>query len=219
MVEWFIMTQREMEMVKKGDCINNPITGERVEFLQTSEDTDGGMLQIMLTARPSKYVGAQLVHPVQEVRFNVKSGTLKVNVAGDEHVLTSGQELVIPRDTPHAWWNGGEDDLKTLIEFHPALQMEDLFTTLFALARAGKTNKMGVPNLFQMAAMSRKYKYEVFLARPSLRIQKLIFLSTAWLAWLIGYQADYPYQRDTIVLESGTVEGELATVPVDNRCS
>ena len=32
-------------MARKGDVIENPVTGERITFLETSESTDGGLLR------------------------------------------------------------------------------------------------------------------------------------------------------------------------------
>jgi hypothetical protein len=92
------------------------------------------------------------------------------------------------------WWNGGTDDLKALVEFRPALQMEDFLSTLFALARAGKTNRMGVPNLLQIAVLNRKYQHEIYLAKPPIPVQKTLFRSIAWIGLLLEYKADFNYQ-------------------------
>jgi hypothetical protein len=35
-------------MSKKGDVIENPITGEKIVFLQTSKDTNGEILELDL---------------------------------------------------------------------------------------------------------------------------------------------------------------------------
>jgi hypothetical protein len=205
-------------MAYKDECIYNPVTGERIMFLQTAEDSDGGLLQILLNSKPNNYIGPSLIHPIQEVRLLVRSGTMRIKVNEEEQQLSIGQEHVVPRSTPYTWWNGGNDELVTLIEFKPALQTEDYYTSLFALAKAGKTNQQGVPNLLQTAVMARKYRYEVFLAKPSVATQKLLLNSIAWLGMLLGYHADHPYQHETIVLEPGRSNGGSATVAVEERC-
>ncbi len=204
-------------MVKRGDCINNPVTGERIQFLQTAEDTDGGLLKLMVTVKPDSVRRAALVHPVQVVHFSVSSGTLNLITGNVEHRLSGGQVIEIPCGTPYSWWNGGEDELISTIEFQPALNTEDVFMSLFALAMDGKTDTKGMPNFLQSAVISRKYKHEVYMAKPSIKIQKLISVLTAWLGRLLGYKADYPYQP-TIVLETSSKNGELAPVPIENRC-
>jgi quercetin dioxygenase-like cupin family protein len=204
-------------MVKKGDRIENPITGETMEFLQTAEDTDGGLLQLMLTVKPHGFVAAPHIHPVQEERFVVKSGTLRLKIGEDEALYTSGQTGLVPRGIPHVWWNGGADELKAVVEFKPALQIEDIFVSLFALARAGKTNQSGMPNLFRIAVIGRKYQHEIYLAKPSIATQKILFRSIAWIGRLLGYKADYPYQQLPQERQSMPVDAELATVPIKNK--
>jgi mannose-6-phosphate isomerase-like protein (cupin superfamily) len=204
-------------MVKKGDVIENPITGERMEFLQTAEDTEGGLLQLMLTVRPNGFVAAPHIHPVQEERFMVKSGTLRLRVGDEECLLTGGQTGLVTRGMPHVWWNGGADELIALVEFRPALQIEDIFSSLFALARAGKTNKMGLPNLIQIAVTIRKHQHEIYLAKPSITVQKILFRSIASIGLLLGYQADVPYQPVPPSKSSLPDDAELATVPIKSK--
>jgi len=193
-------------MVKRGDVLENPNTGERLEFLQTSEDTDGGLLQVMLTVKPSGIIAAPHIHPVQEERLIVQSGTLRLVVNGEESLLGSGQVGVAARGLPHVLWNSGEDQLKLLVEFRPALQMEDILTSLFELGRVGRTNQAGVPNLLQVAVMLRKHQHELYLAKPSINIQKILFWSLAWLGQLLGYRADYDYC---------SIPSEMKSLPVD----
>jgi quercetin dioxygenase-like cupin family protein len=203
-------------MVKRGDIIENPITGEKMEFIQTSEDTDGSLLQLILTVKPNGFVAAPHIHPIQEERFLVKAGTLRLKAGDAESLLGNGREASIPRGTPHGWWNAGADELKAVVEFRPALQTEDLFSTLFALARAGKTNKMGLPDLLQIAVLNRKYQYEIYLAKPSIPVQKLLFRSIAWIGLLLGYQADFPSQPSQPG-RTMPLDAELATVPIENN--
>jgi quercetin dioxygenase-like cupin family protein len=204
-------------MVKRGDVIENPITGEKMEFLKTADDSEGGLLQILLTVKPKGFVAAPHIHPLQEERFVVKSGTLRLRVGDEESLLSNGQVGLIQRGTPHVWWNGGTDELRALVEFRPALQIEDFFYSLFALAGAGKTNRVGVPNLLQIAVMARKYPHEIYLAKPSIAVQKILFRSIAWIGLLLGYQADYPYRSLSPVIGSMPADAELATVPIKNK--
>ncbi len=204
-------------MVKRDDVIENPITGEKMEFLQTSEDTDGSLLQLILTVKPNGFVATPHIHPIQEERFMVKTGTLRLRIGDDESLLSSGQEGLVPRGIPHVWWNGGADEMKALVEFRPALHTEDFFSALFALARAGRTNRMGMPNLLQIAVMNRKYQHEVYLAKPSIAVQKILFRSIAWIGLLLGYQADFPYRQVPAEKKSTSVDAELATVPIESK--
>ena len=61
----------------------------------------------------------------------------------EESLLSTGQESLVPCGTPHVWWNGGSDEMKALVEFRPALQIEDFFSALFALAAGWKNQPRG----------------------------------------------------------------------------
>jgi len=181
-------------VVRAGDVIENPRSGERMEFIKTAEDTGGALLQLVLTVKPGGAVAAPHIHPRQEERFQVRSGTLRLRTNGEERLLRPGQEGVVPAGSPHVWWNEGADELEALVEFRPALRFEDVISTIFALARDGKTDNKGVPNLLQIAVMLRKYPSEIYLARPPIAVQKLLFAAIAWVGPLVGYHADYPYR-------------------------
>jgi quercetin dioxygenase-like cupin family protein len=207
----------EDQMIKTGNVIENPITGERIEFLQTAEDTGGTLLQLMLTVKPGGFVAAPHIHPKQEERFMVKSGTIRLQVDEEEQLLSAGQEGRVPPGMTHVWWNGGADELKALVEFRPALRTQDTLSTIFALARDGKTNKMGVPNLLQIAVTVRKYGGNMYLAKPPIVVQKLLFASIAWIGRLLGYRGDYPYRSELSEKETRAVDTGMASATIDGR--
>ena len=193
-------------MVKKGDRINNPITGETILFKQTARDTAGSLLQFELLVKTGGFAAAPHIHPKQEERFQVKSGTIRLRVGENEQLLSAGQEGVVPAGTPHVWWNGGEDDLEALVEFRPALHIEDELSTLFALARSGLTDKKGMPDLLQTAVTISKYRSEMYLAKPPVAVQKLLFAVLAPIGRMLGYQADHPSCPDEKISQVGILE-------------
>jgi uncharacterized protein YbjT (DUF2867 family) len=74
----------------------------------------------------------------------------------------------------------------------PAMKTEEFFETIWSLARDGKTNEMGVPNLLQVAVIAREYAGEVRLASPPLLVQRALFAVLAPVGRLLGYRARYP---------------------------
>jgi len=63
-------------MIRRGDTIENPVTGERVTFLATSADTGSEAVVIETVVQPDGFVAAAHVHPVQSERFAVAAGQL-----------------------------------------------------------------------------------------------------------------------------------------------
>ena len=60
-------------MIRKGDVIENPVTGERLRFLATSADTGGEAAIVEMRLRPHGFVAAAHVHPFQSERFEIVS--------------------------------------------------------------------------------------------------------------------------------------------------
>ncbi len=71
----------------------------------------------------------------------------------------------------------------------PALKTEVFFETFFGLARDGKTNKRGLPSIFQTAILVADYQETKVLLPPPVQI--LLKLLTP-LARLLGYRSSYP---------------------------
>jgi hypothetical protein len=62
-------------MAHTGQIIHNPVSGERITFLQTYRDTDGEKLEIELELSPDGHVPGAHVHPEQEERCRRSAST------------------------------------------------------------------------------------------------------------------------------------------------
>ena len=180
-------------MAKAGDIIENPVTGERVVFLQTSEETGGELLQFELFVRPGGFVSGAHIHPHQRERILVETGTIRLQVEHEERDYGVGEEATIPPGVAHAWWNAGEEELHAVVEFRPAGRFEHFITSAFALAQAGKTDKRGNPNLLQGAVVLRKYSDTLVATDLPPAVFKALFIVLDPLARMLGYKADVPY--------------------------
>ncbi len=67
------------------------------------------------------------LHPAQDEHFEVLEGTMSVVVAGEERTLEPGDEIDIPRETPHQMWNGGDAPARVRWETRPRGRTEDFF--------------------------------------------------------------------------------------------
>jgi mannose-6-phosphate isomerase-like protein (cupin superfamily) len=144
-------------MIRTGDTIENPITGERVTFLATSFDTDREAVVIETVVQPHGFVAATHVHPAQSERFAVEAGTLGLKVGRKQVTLAAGEIAMVEAGTAHRFWNAGDEPVRFMCEIRPALRFEQLLETMFALAADGKTNQKGMPNLLRLAVIARAY--------------------------------------------------------------
>ena len=177
-------------MARPGDVIESPVLGERAVFRKTAGDTHGELLQLEAIAKPGTSGPVEHIHLRQEERIEVISGVMHARVAGHEQRVEAGQSVVIPAGTPHTFHNAGQEDLHMSVEFRPALQTERFFETMFGLARAGKTNAAGEPPFLQMAVMCQAH--DIYLPKPPVFMQRLLFAVLVPIAKLLGYRAWYP---------------------------
>jgi len=174
---------------RSGDVLENPVTGERIVFRQTSRETNGELLEYEAHVKPHGVAAYKHLHPHQEERHEVLSGVLEMTVAGRKERLSPGDVMVVPAGVHHKASSDGE--IHILSEFRPALRWEELFETWVGLARDGKINKRGYPNPLQAAVLAREYEEEVRAAWPPLPVQKVLVAMLAPVGKLFGYRAPY----------------------------
>ena len=178
-------------MIRTGDTIYNPVTGERVTFLATSADTNGEAVVIETVVQPYGCVAAAHVHPSQSERFAVKSGKLGLKVGGEKRTLGPGQWLTVEPGISHRFWNDGDEPVTFVCEIRPALRFESLLETMFALAADGKTNRKGMPNLLRLAVIANAHFDTVQLPFPPALLQRIGLALGAPVGKLFGYGATY----------------------------
>jgi quercetin dioxygenase-like cupin family protein len=178
-------------MIRTGDAIENPVTGERIVFRKTAADTGGEAVVIEAVVRPDGAVAAAHVHPTQEERFQVLRGTVGFRIGGRKVVAGPGERLTVPPGTRHRFWNAGDDEAHFICEVRPALQFESLLETMFALAADGKVNRKGMPNPLRLAVIAHAHFDTVRLPFPPAAVQRLGLALGAPLGRVLGYAPTY----------------------------
>lgn len=187
-------------MIRSGDTIHNPVTGERITFHQTSGDTNGEAVVIECVVQPDGFVAAAHVHPSQTERFSVIDGRLGMKVGRKKLFLERGDVAVVEPGKAHKFWNSGDDEVRFVCEVRPALQFESLLETMFALAQDGKTNRKGMPNPLRLAVIARAHFDTVRLPQPPAWLQRAGLALGAPMGRLFGYRSTYAPQAGTPAL-------------------
>jgi mannose-6-phosphate isomerase-like protein (cupin superfamily) len=191
-------------MIRAGDSIENPVTGERLVFEQTSAETNGEYVRFECIVQPSGFVAAAHVHPQQTERFEILDGSLTFKLDRQELPVGPGDVVLVPPGKKHQFWNAGEEEARFRCEVRPALGFERLIETMFSLAQDGKTNRKGMPNPLRLAVIARAHFDTVRLPFPPAWMQWLGLAMGAPLGRLLGYRATY-------VPADAHVDGEAVT--------
>jgi mannose-6-phosphate isomerase-like protein (cupin superfamily) len=178
-------------MAYAGQTIENPVSGERITFRKTAADTAGELLSFDLELSPDGHVPGKHVHPEQEERFEVVSGTMRFKLGRKTVVAEAGDVVTVPAGVAHKFANGGDETAIVRVEVRPALRMENLLETAVALAEEGRTTSKGMPKPLDLALFVGEFEREVVGAFPPAWVQRATLAPLAWLARKRGYAARY----------------------------
>lgn len=176
-------------MIRPGERLENPVTGEVLIFHETAAATGGDHVRVETIVQPDGFVAAAHVHPAQTERFDVLSGTLDVRLGHETVRAGAGGTIVVPPGTPHRFWNPGAVEARFLCEIRPALRFESLIETMFTLAAEGRTGKHGLPGPLQLAVIADAHFDTVRLPFPPASFQRAALAVGAPLGRALGYRA------------------------------
>ena len=98
--------------------IENPRSGEQVEFIAESPDV---LTMVTTWTRPG-HRAAEHVHPRMEERFEVLDGRAAFRIDGVEIEASPGTVVVAPPGRRHLAWNPTDAPVRLRIEMRPALR-------------------------------------------------------------------------------------------------
>ncbi len=185
-------------MAKTNDVIENPVTGEKITFLITSEDSNGDLLKMHVWNKVGAQGPPEHFHVGQTESFEVISGTAGFKCDGKEYILTAGQSIVAPEKVPHTFWNAGDTPLELIVECQPALRLEFMLETIYSLSKKGKLNRNGSPkNFLQLATILDEYYGEQFRAGIPITIQNIVAKTFGKIGRVAGYKGFVPYDGNS----------------------
>lgn len=182
---------RHLPLTRRGDVVENTVTGERTIVLVGSADATDGRTVVFLGVRPGGAVVGEHVHRTVTERFRVVCGRLCVRVDGAESELGPGDAVTIHPGTVHDWWNAGDEEAQVVVEISPGRRFEVMISTLFGLANDGLTNDKGMPHLLQAAVIANEFSDVVEFVSPPRPVQRLAFALLAPIGRALGYRPWY----------------------------
>jgi len=178
-------------MILAGQTVENPVTGERLTFLETARETAGKYVRFEALIAPGGTLASAHLHPHQTERFELFSVTLAMKVGGRTFEARPGDVVVVRPGTPHNFWNRTPHPVRMVVEVRPALTIEPLLETMYGLAADGKTNRWGMPNPIRLAVIADEHFDVVRVPVVPAWIQRAALAVGAPFGRLCGYRPEY----------------------------
>ncbi|HVQ59703.1 MAG TPA: cupin domain-containing protein [Solirubrobacterales bacterium] len=203
-------------MSRRGQVLDNPVTGERVVMLTDPEEHPEKVLVAHLFVRPGGRVALAHRHPTIVERFHVVRGQVGFLIDEEKHLLGPGESAEIPAGTLHDWWQVGDEEAEVVVEVAPGDRFVEMVGTFFGLARDGKSDRKGVPRPLQLAVSATAYRDVMVVASPPPALQRVLFGLLAPLGRMLGRRPYYPeYVTSDVVVEPDPAA--LALLTPDGR--
>ena len=138
------------------ETIVNPVTGDRMTFMQPSSQHQGQYAKIRFDLPPGAKGSPLHYHTKMDETFTVLSGCLDMEVGrkNNRRTLQAGESLQVPAGMHHSFCNSSGEWVTFTTENRPAAGFEQFLRGLYGLAIDSKVNSDGMPtNVLEMAIL------------------------------------------------------------------
>ncbi|RPD38713.1 cupin domain-containing protein [Chitinophaga barathri] len=133
--------------------ISNPYIGDKVTFLETTEETGGSHVTVLVELAPGGKNGLHY-HTTFTEHFEVVEGELGLRIGKEFLFLSRGGRADVPLHIQHLFFNpSSKHPVAFKVTIKPARQFEACLRVAYGLAVDGKVNKKGMPKKFSHLAV------------------------------------------------------------------
>jgi len=170
---------------------SQPVTGEWVFGLITSKETRGELERGVGVFPPGNAGPPEHFHPTYDEHFDIVLGDFIFKIEGKEQSVGAGQQLLIPKGTPHTFRCVGDRHGVTIVETRPAARTGEVIATLFGMAHEGALTPQGQPRFMQAMVIGSEYADDTVFTNPPPGIAIPIAKALAPIGRLLGYRPTY----------------------------
>lgn len=202
-----------MATVTSEIWFENPGVGQRSRIVTLPGETAGRQFVLDYINRPfggENAVPAH-VHTAATETFEILKGRARYRLGSETKTAVAGERVVMPPLVVHVHpWSDSDEELHVrqtadvnppdLRGLNASLQAA---ITIQGLAKAGRVNAKGLPNLLQLGVLVETTMPATYLAGPPIALQHVLFGTLGWLGRLAGYKTAY---REYGVITSAGLE-------------
>jgi len=139
--------------------IDNPVTGDRIEFLASPLHGDAGPLIFRCTLAPNAKGSPLHLHRTIAESFRVERGILEMEIgsAGEARSLFAGEGVDVAPGQAHGFRNPLSEPTIFVSTVSPGAQFEKFLRAMYGLAADGRTNADGMPTDPRALALTLHY--------------------------------------------------------------
>jgi len=177
-------------MPTKGQILKDKFTGDTIEFIETSSDTNGERVTLKVTLKSKGQTVDDHIHLIQEESFKVLAGRMTYVKNGEQKHISAGEEVVLPKNEPHNHYNTSDEPAEFIQTITPGIDVDLFLENLFGMINDGKVIE-GKLSLLQAMVTARYLESPSRLAAIPMGLQNFLIKTFGPLARLFGYRAIY----------------------------
>jgi quercetin dioxygenase-like cupin family protein len=189
-------------MASQETWFENPNVGQRSRIVTLPGETGGRQFVLEYINKPfaGEHAVPPHVHTGYLETFEILKGRARYRLGSETRTAVAGERVVMPPRVPHVHpWSDSAEELHVLqfADANPA-DLRGLNAslqaaiTIQALAKAGRVNAKGLPNLLQLGVLIDTTMPATYLAGPPIAMQRVLFGALGWMGRLAGYKTAYP---------------------------
>ncbi|GAB5553068.1 MAG: hypothetical protein Sapg2KO_26590 [Saprospiraceae bacterium] len=182
-------------MPHQGQKIVDKFSGDTIEFLETAADTNGERITIKWTLVSKGQTVDDHIHLLQNETFKVTAGRLTCIQNGEIVHVNAGEEIVLPKNTPHNHYNEDDQPAEYIQVIEPAYDLDYFAENLFGMINDGIVKEGKMP-FFQAMITGQYLDSKTFLAAIPLKLQQTLAAILGPILRVFGYRALYKKYTD-----------------------
>lgn len=182
----------ELLKQRKSPLYAQPVTGEWVFGLVLSTESHGEYERGVGIFSPGNAGPPEHFHPTYDEHFDILVGDFIFKIDGKEQEGSAGEQILVPKGTPHTFRCVGSKHGVTVVETRPAARTGQVITTLFGLAQEGALTLQGQPKLLQAMVIGSEYADDTVFTHPPPNIAIPVAKALGPIGRLLGYRPIYP---------------------------